>query len=46
MINGVIHAMILDAIEFDAQNNSFFVFKNTDQHDTQIRIATGISFII
>ena len=36
-----VHAMVLDAIEFESDDEVFFVFKNTYADDTQVKIRVG-----
>ena len=36
-----VHAMVLDAIEFESDDDVFFVFKNTYADDKQVKIRVG-----
>ena len=36
-----VHAMVLDAIEFESDNDVFFVFKNTNEDEKQIKVLVG-----
>ena len=37
-----VHAMVLDAIEFESKDEIFFIFKNTYADDRQVKIRVGM----